>query len=301
MSAKRSATKLRPDSDEPDDSASFLLEAVGLSVRRARERNGISRKELAHTAQVSERFLAQLELGDGNASIAFLQRIAVALDLPVRDFLDDNSGSQERRSLRRLLETLPERCVVQAQALIQGKFGSEPTLREKRIALIGLRGAGKSTLGQLLGRELRRPFIELDREIERESGLSSAEIFLLRGQSGYRRVEHRCLQRVIDRERGAVISVGGGIVQDDDTYRLLLSRCYAVWVKASPEDHMSRVIAQGDLRPMAGNADAMADLKKILAEREALYSQADATLDTSRQTVQQSFTALKRLISEHTP
>jgi XRE family aerobic/anaerobic benzoate catabolism transcriptional regulator len=106
---------------------------------------------------------------------------------------------------------------------------------------------------------------------------------------------------VIDRERGAVISVGGGIVQDDDTYRLLLSRCYAVWVKASPEDHMSRVIAQGDLRPMAGNADAMADLKKILAEREALYSQADATLDTSRQTVQQSFTALKRLISEHTP
>jgi XRE family aerobic/anaerobic benzoate catabolism transcriptional regulator len=176
------------------------------------------------------------------------------------------------------------------------EFGHEEAARRKRIALIGLRGAGKSTLGKLLAKELNAPFIELDGEVERETGLPLNEIFSLYGQAGYRRIERRCLERVIEKHERAVISVGGGIVAEEDGFKLLLGNCFTVWLKAAPEEHMARVVAQGDLRPMAGNEEAMDDLKRILAAREPLYRKADAVVDTSGQTTEASLAKLRGLV-----
>ena len=167
----------------------------------------------------------------------------------------------------------------------------------KRIALIGLRGAGKSTLGAKLARALGAPFIELDREIEREAGTGLSEIFLLYGQAGYRRYERRCLERVLEKNERAVIATGGSIVSEPGTYELLLSACFTVWLKAEPEEHMARVIAQGDTRPMAGNDQAMEDLRRILDGRAVLYGQADATVDTARKTPEQSLSALRKAVA----
>jgi len=245
---------------------------------------------------VSERYLAQLEAGEGNASIALLRRVATALGIDLADLLSVGEQRPERALIRRFLGNLPPEHLVDVLRRLATEFGQQEVVRRRRIALIGLRGAGKSTLGMRLARSLRRPFIELDREIEREAGISLSEIFLLYGQAGYRRIELRCLQRMIEHSQDIVLSVGGGIVSEPATYDLLLSNCYTVWIKAAPEEHMSRVVAQGDMRPMAGHAEAMADLKKILAEREPLYSKADATLDTSGQGVDESLAAMRHLL-----
>ena len=166
-----------------------------------------------------------------------------------------------------------------------------------RIALIGLRGAGKSTLGARLARKLDVPFVELDREIEREAGTSLSEIFLLYGQAGYRRYERRCLEKVLERNGRAVIATGGSIVSEQSTYELLLSTCFTVWLKAEPEEHMARVVAQGDTRPMAGNDQAMDDLRRILGGRAALYGQADVVVNTAGQSVEKSFAKLRKAVS----
>jgi XRE family aerobic/anaerobic benzoate catabolism transcriptional regulator len=242
-----------------------FLAALGARVRATRERRGMARKALAREAGISERYVAHLEAGQGNSSIVLLRRVAAALRISLTDLLAPAHHN-----------------------------GGDDAARRRRIALIGLRGAGKSTLGAALGRELKAPFIELDREIETEAGMNLAEIFNLYGENGYRRIEHRCLEKIIRKSDRAVISAGGGIVSEPETYDLLLQACYTVWVKAAPEEHMARVIAQGDLRPMAGKSEAMADLRRILAAREPLYRRADLVIDTSGRKPQESLTCLQQ-------
>lgn len=274
----------------------FLL-ALGERVREARARRGMSRKSLAQEARVSERYLAQLEAGEGNASVLLLRQIAGALGLPVVDLLREHNGRPAELALIvELLQRLSPAQLSAARAELARRFAATPAQRRRRIALIGLRGAGKSTLGMRLARELEIPFVELDREIEREAGTSLSEIFLLYGQAGYRRYERRCLEKAIEQHERCIIATGGSIVSEPGTYDLLLSACYTVWLKARPEEHMARVIAQGDTRPMAGNVQAMDDLRRILDARAALYGQADAMVDTAGHSVEQSLKDLKKAV-----
>jgi XRE family aerobic/anaerobic benzoate catabolism transcriptional regulator len=240
-----------------------FLASLGRRVREAREQRGMARKVLSRTADVSERYLAQLEAGEGNASVVLLRRVAVALGVRLTDLLDSAEPVAEHRLIRRFLDSLP---------------------RERL------------TLGAELAKTLRRRFVELDKEIEREAGISLPEVFLLYGQEGYRRIERRCLERMINSQEDMVLTVGGGIVSEPETYQLLLLNCYTVWVKAAPEEHMARVVAQGDLRPMAGHAEAMEDLRNILSARESLYGKADVVVDTSGRTVEESFATLQRRV-----
>ena len=274
-----------------------FLAALGQRVREVREQRGMARKALSRAAQVSERYLAALECGEGNASVVLLRRVAAALGVRMNDLIDAGDLSAERRSLRRLLDSLPSDRLADALQRLTQAFGQDEAVRRKRVTLIGLRGAGKSTLGSALSRVLRRPLVELDREIEREAGIVLAEVFLLYGQAGYRRIERRCLERVIQAQEDIVLTVGGGIVSEPETYNLLLLNCFTVWLRASPEEHMSRVLAQGDMRPMAGHAEAMEDLRSILASREAAYSRADTVLDTSGRTVDESLESVRALIA----
>jgi len=277
------------------DDAAFLA-TMGKNVREARERRGMARKVLSQTANVSERYLAQLEAGDGNASVLLLRNVARALAMPLTELLDNRENSVEQRLIRRFLERLPEHQLEEVVFRLMRDFGQAGATRKRRLALVGLRGAGKSTLGNALASELRCPFVELDREIELEAGISLSEVFLLYGQTGYRRIEQRCLDRVIQANDKMVISAGGGIVSESATYNLLLLNCFTVWVKASPEEHMARVVAQGDLRPMQGNTEAMQDLNRILKAREPLYRKADVTLDTSGESAEQSLNKLRQLV-----
>jgi XRE family aerobic/anaerobic benzoate catabolism transcriptional regulator len=279
-----------------DDAA--VLRKLGERVREARARRGMTRKILAHDSGVSERYLAQLEAGRGNASVLLLRQIGAALGIPLNDLLrEDDNQTVELTLIQQFLQRLPKQRLARIRAQLLRDFGSPPGDRGKRIALIGLRGAGKSTLGSVLARKLGVPFVELDQEIERDAGISLSEIFLLYGQQGYRRYERRCLERVIESHPRCVIATGGSIVSEPATYDLLLSTCFTVWLKADPEEHMARVVAQGDTRPMAGNAQAMEDLRRILDGRGMLYGQADATVDTAGQTMEQSLRALKKATS----
>jgi XRE family aerobic/anaerobic benzoate catabolism transcriptional regulator len=277
------------------DDAAFLA-AMGRRVRVARERRGMARKVLSHNAGVSERYLAQLEAGEGNASVLLLRGVARALGLPLAELVDGTERPVEHRLIQRFLERLPEHRLEDVVFRLMRDFGHEETARKKRIALVGLRGAGKSTLGSALAAELGVPFVELDREIEREAGMSLSEVFLLYGQAGYRRIERRSLERTIEAHPELVLTVGGGIVSEPDTYHLLLTQFFTVWVKASPEEHMARVVAQGDLRPMQGTLEAMGDLNRILDAREPLYRRADATLDTSGERPEQSLSKLRQAV-----
>jgi len=227
-----------------------FLRAFGERVRAERDRQGISRRALAGHAGISERYIAQLESGNGNASILIIRQIAAALQIP----------------LTRLL-------------------GPEETPRTARIALIGLRGAGKSTLGAALSQALSVPFFELDREIERRSGTSLGSIFDLYGQQAYRRYEQEALQELLEGQQRFVVAAGGSIVSEASTFDLLLRHCFTVWVRTTPDEHMSRVQAQGDKRPMAGSGQAMDDLQRILQERTPLYAKADLAVDTTGVTV----------------
>jgi XRE family aerobic/anaerobic benzoate catabolism transcriptional regulator len=277
----------------------FLMR-LGGRVRESRARRGMTRRDLARESDVSERYLAQLEAGHGNISVLLLRQIAGALGLALNDLLEESAQPPVELSLiLQLLQRLPRERLARVRTRLQREFGNAAT-RLRRIALVGLRGAGKSTLGAALARRLEAPFIELDREIEREAGTSLSEIFLLYGQQGYRRYERRCLESVLERHEHCVIATGGSIVSDPATYDLLLSTCFTVWLRAAPEEHMARVIAQGDTRPMAGNAQAMDDLRRILDGRSALYGQADATVDTAGQTPEQCLRALKKALREAT-
>jgi XRE family transcriptional regulator, aerobic/anaerobic benzoate catabolism transcriptional regulator len=278
-------------------SDAVFLTNLGRRVREAREQRGMARKMLCQIANVSERYLAALEAGEGNASVILLRRVAGALNVKLNDLVDSGEPVTEQRLIRRFLDGLPPKRLEEVLRRLTEEFGQDETIRRKRITLIGLRGAGKTTLGSALAKILRRPFVELDREIEREAGISLSEVFLLYGQAGYRRIERRCLERMINSQDDMVLTVGGGIVSEPDTYSLLLLNCSTVWIKAAPEEHMARVVAQGDTRPMAGHAEAMDDLRRILASRESLYSKADAVVDTSACTVETSIEALRKLFA----
>lgn len=288
-------TENKHQDSQPAVAEDGFLATLGTRVREIRDRRGMARKLVAREAGVSERHLAHLEAGDGNVSIMLLRGIARALDVSLVDLLaPEREDTLEKRLIRRFLERLPQQRLEEVVFRLMRDFGHEETVRRKRIALIGLRGAGKSTLGTRLAREQGVPFVELDREIVKDTGMPSSEIFSLYGQTGYRRIEKSTLERIIREQRGAVISVGGGVVAEAETYSMLLSNCYTVWLKARPEEHMARVVAQGDLRPMAGNEEAMDNLKRILEARESLYAKADMIIDTSGESVEASYTKLRQ-------
>lgn len=249
-----------------------LLSELGRRTRRARTLRGMTRRALASRSGVSERYLAQLEQGTGNASVLVLGRIATALGIRVTELLEDPPLD------------LPEPLPAPA--------------RNQRIALLGLRGAGKSTLGKRLAAHRKVAFLELDREIERRAGIPLEELFLLYGQATYRRHEERCLARILAEHPACVIATGGSIVASPAVYATLLATCRSVWLRAAPAEHMARVIAQGDLRPMAGNSEAMQDLTRILEERAPLYSRAEQVLDTSGLSVEESFQRLLATLAQ---
>ena len=279
-----------------DDDGRFLM-SLGRQVRETRERRGLSRKALSQEAAVSERYLAQLEAGEANASVLVLRSVARALDMRLTELLGERESATEHRLIRRFLDQLPAHRLEDVLFRLMREFGPEESARRRRIALIGLRGAGKTTLGRMLAQELGVAFVELDQEIEREAGMSLSEIFMLYGQAGYRRVERRCLEKVLQTRDPLVLAVGGGIVSEPETYNLLLLHCFTIWLKAMPEQHMARVMAQGDLRPMQGSAEAMEDLRRILHAREPLYGKADVTLDTEGDTAEESLRKLHRAVA----
>jgi XRE family transcriptional regulator, aerobic/anaerobic benzoate catabolism transcriptional regulator len=266
-----------------------FLRMLGERVRNIRAREDMTRKQLAKASGVSERYLAQLESGKGNVSILLLRRISAALKLSLDALVADGpERSADWVSAVEILRHLSPGQLQQAHQTLMEKFASQETNgRLSRVALIGLRGAGKSTLGGVLAERLDVPFLELDRVIEQENGLTLGAIFDLYGQAGFHRLERQCLEHVLERYPRFVLATGGGLVAERSTYDALLAQCYTVWLRATPEEHMNRVIAQGDKRPMAANPQAMADLRRILAGREPLYARADLTLETTGKTVQE--------------
>ena len=277
-----------------------LLALLGKRVRELRSHRGMTRKQMSQEAEVSERHLAQLESGEGNISVVLLQRVAAALHVPIANlFVPQIKEPNEKKLIQRFLERLPEHRLEDVVSRLTRDFGNGEEMRRMRVALIGMRGAGKSTLGSMLAKETGNHFLELDNEIEKDTGMPLGEIFSLYGQSGFRAIEKRTLERVLKENERAVISVGGGVVSEKKTFDYLVSHCYTVWIKAQPEEHMSRVMAQGDFRPMAANHQAMEDLRRILEAREPLYRKADLSLDTSGAPVEESFAKLKASLQQN--
>jgi XRE family transcriptional regulator, aerobic/anaerobic benzoate catabolism transcriptional regulator len=299
-SHSRAAVSLAEPAPRATDSE--FLRVLGARVRELRSLRGMTRKMVARDADVSERHLAQLELGDGNISILLLRRIAAALNASLADLFSSRTAApdDDQRMIGEILERLPANRLQETLRRLTRELAHEEKSRRSRIALIGLRGAGKSTLGAKLSREMSVPFIELDREIEKDAGIALAEIFSLYGQAGYRRIEKRTLDRVLKDDARAIISIGGGVVSEKETYDRVLANCLTVWVKATPEDHMSRVIAQGDFRVVGDNNEAMDDLRRILEARETLYRRADIHLETSGESVDESLAKLKQAVQTET-
>jgi len=289
---------MKPSRAKPTTSRTgdAYLHRLGERVRTLRHQRGITRKALAQHAKVSERYLAQLEVGLGNCSIVLLRRIARAIGLPVTQLVHEGAEPPlDLVLLTQFLERLPPDMLVEARKLVTEHFSS-PSEDQRRIALIGLRGGGKSTLGRMLAEQLDVPFIELDREIERRSGANLSEIFDMFGQETFRRAEREALDDVLRRHPHFVIATSGSIVTEPGTLELLLASCFTVWVRAEPEEHMKRVMAQGDMRPMANNARAMEDLVSILKSREPLYAKAEAVLATTGKTPEQNLAELLRVV-----
>lgn len=269
----------------------FLL-ALGARVRRLRHRQKLSRRELAEGSGVSQRYLARLEAGDGNVSIILLRKIAAALDVTSAFLVCDDANLAEEAAAVAALYRLagPEPRARVREILDRRRFSSQ---RQRRIALIGLRGAGKSTLGRLLADDIGAPFVELNTEISKASAMKVNDLIALYGQEGYRQLERQAVERVVGLHGSVVLAVAGGIVAEPETFRLLLARFHTIWLKASPDDHMERVRAQGDFRPMAGNLAAMSELKAILIGREAFYALAGSMINTSGQNLEESYRALR--------
>jgi XRE family transcriptional regulator, aerobic/anaerobic benzoate catabolism transcriptional regulator len=284
--------------DQAALSASFLA-GIGREVRKNRAKRGMTRRQLAHASLTSERYLAQIESGGGNPSVSVLRAIAQALDLPPAALLP---GTAERSAalgpVIDLIAQVPEGELPALAKEIGARIASRADAdRARRIALVGLRGAGKSTLGRMLAQHLGWPFIELDRRVEEDYGASIPDLIEMAGTATFRRHERSALQRVIAEHEAAIVTTAGGIVADPDTYALLLRRTHTVWIKARPEEHMSRVMAQGDFRPMAQNREAMADLVAILEARRADYARAEAEVDTAGDAVEQSFAKLLQVVT----
>jgi XRE family transcriptional regulator, aerobic/anaerobic benzoate catabolism transcriptional regulator len=312
---QRNVAVAKPAKPMSETDTRGTLAELGPRVRAWRARRGMTRKQLAADSGLSERFLADVESGKGNVSINSLEAAARALNITILDLLQDAARPAMAR-VQGLLARLDEHQLDQAYSLLASTFGlADAHGRERRIALVGLRGAGKTTLGAQLASQRGVPFVELDREIEREAGTSMAEILLLHGQAGYRRYERRALLRIAEEHAdGVVMTTGGSIVSERETFDLLQSHFYCVWVKASPEEHMSRVVAQGDLRPFkaargeeggdvsrAAMNEALEDLRRILASREPLYARADAVVDTAARSVKQSLKDLERAVPAGQP
>lgn len=289
-SPSSSATELKRG-EAPAEEA--YLKRVGERVRVGRARRGMSRKILSKASGVSERYLADLERGAGNASLLVLRQIADALGVEITHLIGDLPERPVDLALAiHQLERLSPAELTEARRLLAQRFGRGSVSARGRIALIGLRGAGKTTLGERAAQALSVPFVELDREVERASGMELSEIFAIHGQAMYRRLERQCLETVIERFERVVIATGGSLVTEPATYDLLLSSCFVVWLSAKPDEHMGRVLAQGDLRPMAEGPQAMDDLKAILESRNALYAKADAEVATSGSSEAQALDAL---------
>jgi XRE family aerobic/anaerobic benzoate catabolism transcriptional regulator len=271
-------------------------------VRRSRARRGVTRRQLAVESRVSERYLEQIESGQGNPSVIVLKTIAEAMEMHITELLPTADKRNEAVAhIDELLRRLdPSELPGVAQAIKQRLAESAASQRANRIALVGLRGAGKTTLGRMLAKQLAWPFVEINRVIEREYGAGVSTLIDMSGVSAFRRYEQSALEKVINEHGNAVIATAGGIVSNPETYALLLRRAHTVWLKAAPQDHMSRVIAQGDFRPMAQNRAAMADLIAILEARSAEYGQCETELDTSGDTAAQSLAKLIKLVQEWT-
>ena len=283
---------------EAEEKNPFLV-SLGDRVRAIRARRGMTRKAVSIAADVSERHLANLEYGEGNASILVLLQVARALHCSLAELIGDvTTSSPEWLLIRELLETRDDASLRRVRIAIGEMLGTGGgnTAVCTRVALIGLRGAGKSTLGQMLAEDLGFPFVELSREIEKFAGCSVSEIQALYGMNAYRRYERRALEEAIQIYPEAVIATPGGLVSDPATFNQLMSHCTTVWLQADPEDHMKRVTAQGDLRPMAASKQAMEDLKGILAGRAAFYSKAQHRVNTSAQPLEQSFNILRQTV-----
>lgn len=279
----------------PGDDSDYLR-ALGEHIRDLRLRRGMTRAILARDSGVSVRYLAQLESGEGNISIIRLRQVAQAMAIPLEEIVRVGPDQPPELTLlvQHLSRLLPSQ-LSEARELLLSSF--EKKGRRQRIALVGLRGAGKSTLGRMLATHLNVPFIELADVIERVAGMTLPEVFSLYGQSAYRRYEQRTLQLVIDTHDRFVLSTGGSIVTEPATFDELLTSCYTVWLKATPADHMARVVAQGDRRPMGDNREAMQDLERILAGREPMHMKADATVDTSGNDFQHGFVELLKRVT----
>ncbi len=294
----RIAAPARVAAKEMVSSGEQYLRVLGERVRQARARRGMTRKILARDSDVSERYLAQLESGEGNVSILLLRQIARALDIHPETLISDApEPSVQLAHTTELLRRLePDEIHRAHQLLLQHFSGMDPDTRRSRVALIGLRGAGKSTLGAMLAERLDTPFIELDRVIEQTSGVSLSVIFDLYGQSGFRRLERQCLEEILERHPRFVLSTGGSLVSEHATFERLLAACFTIWLRAAPEDHMQRVIAQGDMRPISENRESMGDLRRILSVREPLYREADVVIETSGHTPAESLRELMNAV-----
>lgn len=290
---------------EPQDAKNPFLAALGERVRSQRSRRGLTRKALAAAADMSERHLANLEYGVGNASILILQQVADALECPLAELHGDlTTSNPEWLMLRKLLENADEAQLKHLRLNIATYLGAlradsitaTDLKSSQRIALIGLRGAGKSTLGKMLAQALGYPFFEMSAEIEKLAGTSVAEIQALYGVTAYRRYERRALDTLIAQHTQCVIATPGGLVSDVSTFNTVLTHCTSVWLQAEPQEHLQRVQAQGDMRPMAASKEALDDLKSILAGRAAFYSKADFSLNTSAQGLHESFALMQKML-----
>src|ERR1700758_176161 len=283
------------DSDDPE---SGFLDQLGQRVRTMRALRGMSRKVLAKVSGISERYIAQLESGKGNVSIVLLRRVSNAMGAHLEDLIPSGDPAPDWQVIRDLLRKASPSQIAQARDVLAGGAASAHRAIFCGIALIGLRGAGKSTLGKILAKKIGWNFVELNKEIEAQNGLSVAEIIALYGQEGFRRMEQNALNQLLAQKEPMVLATGGGIVSEPLTFDLILSSFYTIWIKAEPEEHMARVRRQGDLRPMADDRSAMEEVRTILLSREPLYSRASAVVDTAGLTVD---AAAARLIDAVAP
>jgi len=304
MNAKRSAIKSEITPAQPASvpaeyqGIEAYIKAIGQRVRGARARRGMTRKDLSQHSEISQRYLAQVETGQANISVGLLSRIAQALNLDIHELLPQSRNDRValQAQLKQLLERLSPGELAQAQQLLSDHFAKAP-LKLHGIALVGLRGGGKSTLGRLLANSLGIPFIRLGNVIESLAGMDIPELFARGGQEAYRQAEKEAVEYVLESYEKVVLETGGSLVSELDTYNLVINSFYTVWIAASPTEHMKRVIEQGDLRPIQGNRDAMEDLKLILEERRPQYEAAHYALNTSGRTVQDCLLELRDVCS----